>query len=195
MAYEKIASDLAATFYAASLLPDPTLESKPRLKALDVYRAKGQEIAATLLNPRRSAVIRCPSGTRSAHPDQPSHAIATVHDRSLVVVRGPRRSNYAPPTNDEGLRLIDHFLIDLGIARRDGFEAISVWCYGCGALHELGLGWLKRARLNQHSTPSEHYQLAPSGDPIRRRGTHHDIPTTPTGSPSQPPQARSTAPK
>lgn len=170
MAYEQIASDLAATFYAASLLPDPTLERNPTPKALDIYRAKGQELAATLLTPKRRAVIRCTCGTRSTHPDQPSRAIAAVHDRSLVVVKGPRRSNSAPPSEDEGLRLVDRVLIDFGIARRDGFEATSVWCYGCGALHELGFGWLKRAPLNQVSTPSEQYQLAPWGDPIAPQG-------------------------
>jgi len=169
VASNQIASDLAATFYAASLLSDPTLKRKPRLEALDVYRGKGQQLATTLLDPKRRAVIRCKSGTRSQHSGRSSRPIAAVHDRSLVGVRRPRRSNYAP-SDREPLRLIDHLLIDLGIAHRDGFKSMSVWCYGCGALHDLGLGWLKRARLNETSTQSEQYQLDPWGDPVTPPG-------------------------
>lgn len=166
MAPDQIASELAATFYAASLLPNPTLKRRPKAEALDAYRDKGTQLATTLLTPQRRAVIRCECGTKTAHPDRSSRVIAAVHDRSLVVVRRPRRSNYAPPSDRERLRLIDHLLIDLGIAHRDGFKSVSVWCYGCGALHDLGLGWLKRARLNEISTQSKPHQLAPWGDPI-----------------------------
>ena len=59
MAQDQLASDLAATFYAASLLPDPTLKRRPTAEALDAYRTKGQQLTASLLDPRRRAVIRC----------------------------------------------------------------------------------------------------------------------------------------
>ncbi|MEE9177226.1 MAG: hypothetical protein V3U46_02235 [Acidimicrobiia bacterium] len=164
VAYEQMASDLAATFYAASMLPDPTIESRTRPKALAVFRDKGEELASSLLRPQRRAVIRCTCGTRSTHPGRRSRAIATVHDRGLVVVKGPRGPKY------QGLRLVDHSLIDFGIARRDGFKSTSVWCYGCGALHQLGFRWLQRARRNEISTPSKQYQLDPWGNPIAPQG-------------------------
>lgn len=164
MTYDQIASDLAATFYAASLLPDPTLETEPRPKAHDAYEAKGNELAATLLTPQRRAVIRCSCGTRTAHPGQRSRAIAAVHDRNLLVVKGPRAPVY------DGLRLSDHYLIDFTLARRDGDKSAAVWCYGCGALHELGFRWLQRAQLNAVSTPSEQYQIAEWGAPIAPAG-------------------------
>lgn len=164
MAYEQFAPDLAATFYAASLLPNPTLKRWPRATALEAYEAKGRELAKTVLDPERKALIRCTCGTRLNRPDRPSRAIAAVADRSLLIVKGPRGPVY------DGLRLQEHYLVDLGIARRDGFTSASVWCYGCGALHDLSFRWLKRARRNEISTPIRQYQLAPWGDPIEPQG-------------------------
>jgi hypothetical protein len=170
VAPDQIASDLAATFYAASLLPNPTLKRWPRAAALKAYQAKGQQLATTLLHWERRAVIRCEAGTRAQHSGRPSQVIAAVHDRSLVVVKKPRRSRYAPPSGGEPLRMIDHLLIDLGLAHRDGFKSMSVWCYGCGALHDLGLRWLKRARLNETSTQTERHRIAPWGAPVTPPG-------------------------
>lgn len=173
MAYEQLASDLAATFYAASLISNPTLKRGPKAAAVEAYEAKGRELAKKVLNPDRPALIRCTCGTRLNRPDRPSRAIAAVSDRSLLIVRGPRGPVY------DGLRLQEHYLVDLGIARRDGHKSASVWCYGCGALHELSFRWLKRARRNEISTPIKQYQLAPWGAPIEPQGytpTHANDP-------------------
>jgi hypothetical protein len=109
VAYEQFASDLAATFYAASLIPNPTLKRWPKAAAVEAYEAKGWELAKKVLNPDRPALIRCTCGTRLNRPDRPSRAIAAVSDRSLLIVRGPRGPVY------DGLRLQEHYLVDLGI--------------------------------------------------------------------------------
>ena len=166
MALGDIAADLAAVYYAARLLPDPNLGPETDTEALAAYKATGQRLASTLLDPdpNQVSVIRCPCSTRTTHPDRPARALAVVHHRDLLIVREGRGPI------DHGLRLVTHSLVDIPIARRDGFKSASVWCYECGARHELGFGWLRRARRNEASTPVEHYPLADWGDPITPQG-------------------------
>jgi hypothetical protein len=163
--YEQTAEDLAACFYAASLIPDPTLEPSPDARDLDRYRRTGRELMESVTqHDRRLAKIRCTCATRTTHPQRHSRVIATVHDKRLVLVKGPRG-----PVID-GLRLTKHHLIDIKMARRRGFKSASVWCYDCGALHELGFRWLTRARLNEVSTPTEKLEIGPWGEPIAQPG-------------------------
>lgn len=159
-----ISTDLAAVYYAATLTSDPTLDARPDPEALDAYHATGQRLASTLLNPSEVAVIRCTCGTRDINPRPTARGIAYVHDRDLLVVRESRA--YAT----RGVRLVNHLLIDFAIARRDGFDSTSVYCYGCGALHQLGFRWLHTARRNKTSTPSEQYKIAEWGAPIAPQG-------------------------
>lgn len=166
MAFVDIAKNLAAVYYAARLLPDPTLDPTADTEALAAYLTTGRQLASTLLDPdpTQVKVIRCPCSTRTTHPDRPSRALAVVHHRDLLIVREGRGSI------NRGLRLVTHSLVDIPIARRDDFKSASVWCYECGALHELGFGWLRRARRNEVSTPIDHYPLAEWGDPITPQG-------------------------
>jgi hypothetical protein len=164
VAYEKIAADLAAVYYAATLTPNPTLDPEANPEALAAYHAKGHELASALLTPERESLIRCPCGTRAAHPKRPARVIATIHDHNLLVVRESRA--YV----DHGLRLLTHVLVDLQLAERQGFHSVGVYCHGCGAFHELGFGWLQKASRTQPSTPSEKFALAPWGDPITPQG-------------------------
>lgn len=164
MAYEQTAADLAACFYAASLIPDPTLSPEPSSAGLAALYQQGRELSATLLDPERLVKIRCTCGTRTTQPDRPSRVLATVHDKRLVVTQGQRGAVI------DGLRLTVHHIIDIGLARAEGFKSVSVWCYGCGALHDLGVRWLAKARRNEVSTPAEQYRLAGWGDPIAPQG-------------------------
>lgn len=159
-----ISTDLAAVYYAATLTRDPTLDAHPDPEALDAYHATGKRLASSLLNPAEVAVIRCTCGTRDINPSRTPRGIATVHDRDLLVVRESRA--YAT----HGVRLVNHLLIDFSIARRDGFDCAAVYCYACGALHELGFRWLHTARRNKTSTPSAQYKIADWGAPIAPPG-------------------------
>lgn len=159
-----IAADLAAVYYAATLTRDPTLDAHPDPEALDAYHATGKRLASSLLNPSEVAVIRCTCGTRDINPGRTARGIATVHDRDLLVVRESR--SYATG----GTRLINHLLVDFSIARRDDFDSTAVYCYRCGALHQLGFRWLHTARRNKVSTPSQQYKIAPWGAPIAPPG-------------------------
>lgn len=159
-----ISTDLAAVYYAATLTRDPTLDAHPDPGALAAYHATGQRLASSLLTPAEVAVIRCTCGTRDINPNRTPRGIATVHDRDLLVVRESRA--YAT----QGVRLVNHLLVDFTIARRDDFDATSVYCYRCGALHQLGFRWLHTARRNKTSTPSEQYKIAPWGAPIAPQG-------------------------
>jgi hypothetical protein len=164
VAHEKIAADLSAVYYAATLTPDPTLDPEANPEALAAYHARGHKLASTLLTPERQALIRCPCGTRAAHPNRPARVIATVNDHNLLVVWESR----AYP--DHHLRLLTHAVVDLELAKGQGFHSVRVYCYDCGALHELGFGWLHGAKRTQHSTPCEKFALNPSGDPITQEG-------------------------
>ena len=159
-----ISTDLAAVFYAASLTRDPTLDAHPDPEALVAYHATGQRLASSLLNPAEVAVIRCTCGTRDINPSRKPRGIGTVHDRDLLVVRESR--SYAT----QGVRLVNHLLVDFSLARRDDFDSTSVYCYRCGALHQLGFRWLHTARRNKTSTPSQMYAIADWGDPIAPQG-------------------------
>jgi hypothetical protein len=159
-----ISTDLAAVFYAATLTRDPTLDANPDSEALAAYHATGQRLASTLLSPTETAVIRCTCGTRDINSSRTARGIATVHDRDLLVVRESRA--YAT----HGVRLVNHLLVDFSIARRDGFDSTAVYCYRCGALHQLGFRWLHTARRNKTSTPSEQYKIAEWGAPIAPQG-------------------------
>ena len=70
----------------------------------------------------------------------------------------------------QGVRLVNHLLVDFSIARGDGFDSTSVYCYRCGALHQLGFRWLHTARRTKTSTPSEQYTIGPWGAPIAPQG-------------------------
>jgi len=159
-----ISTDLAAVFYAASLTRDPTLDAHPDPEDLAAYHATGQRLASSLLNPAEVAVIRCTCGTRDTNPSGKPRGIATVHDRDLLVVRESRA--FAT----QGVRLINHLLVDFSLARRDGFDSTSVYCYGCGALHQLGFRWLHTARRHKTSTPSQMYEVAEWGAPVAPPG-------------------------
>jgi hypothetical protein len=164
VAYDQIAADLAAVYYAATLTRDPTLDAEPDPDALAAYHAKGRDLASALLTPKQPAVIHCPCGTRAAHPDRPARALVTVHDRDLLIVR-ESRGPYA-----QGLRLVEHLLVDIPMAQREGHRSARVYCSLCRSLHQLGFRWLRRARRDQVADMYEHCSLDPRGEPIIRHG-------------------------
>ena len=135
MAPVDIASDLAAAWYATMLRPDPNLDAQPDPAALSDYQAHGQRILDTLRAQPR-AVIRCGIAPR---PGQRPRALATVHDRWLLVIqdfRGP---------NAFGLRLVRHLLVDTRMAQREGHRAVTTFC-PAGDRHELPFRWLRSTR-------------------------------------------------
>jgi hypothetical protein len=163
VAYEKIAADLAAVYYAATLTPNPTLDKHPDPDGLATYQAKGRQLASTLLTPNHPAPIRCPCQCEDVHKGH-RRALVAVHDHDLVVVRGPR-GPYA-----DGVRLLPHLLVDIPLALREGAHSVCVFCPDCGAQHHLSLRWLSRARRNEVSRNFEPFVLSPFGNPLTPEG-------------------------
>lgn len=152
MANPDTASDLAATFYAATLRPDPTLDPTSPRPVLHAYAATGRRLEDALLRPMRPAVVRCTTRSRS----RTTEALVTVHDRHLLVIQDRRAVNVL------GLQATEHHLVDIPMAQREGHQVIHVACHVCDRAHELPLRSLRRARTNDDSAPSGPLPLDPN---------------------------------
>lgn len=161
MASVDISSDLAAVYFAATLQPEPTLDPHPDPQVIDEYRALGDQLAATLLHPRQSAVIRCDIPPK---PGQKPKAIATIHDRHLLVVQAHRASNAY------GMRLVRYLLVDLRMASREGHRSVSAFCHNRDR-HEMPFRWLRSARDYATSDRSEPFAYNPAGEYVYPDGT------------------------
>ncbi len=152
--------DLAAVYYAAMLRPDPTLAPTPDQAELAAYLSAGRTLARTLLTPRRLTTLRCPAETRQAHPERSSRALATVHDRRLVVIRSRRGRTVF------GLRLTRHHIADIPMLQREGHTYLATWCDSCASVHHLPLRSLKKAPQHADSDRRARHTADPSGYPI-----------------------------
>jgi len=148
-------NDLAAVYYAATLAPDPTLWPDSDTADHAVYLAMGESLSSALNTPRRIATLRCSDSRRATFSDLSDRAIATVHDRRILVIRERRG------TNAMGFRLLSNDLIDIPMAQREGHKLIRFRCHLCDSIHEERLTALKRARINEPSHPSGPLPLDP----------------------------------
>ncbi len=153
MLHDDQVNDLSAVSYAATLTPDPTLWPESTADDHAAYLVTGERLTSTLNNPLRVATIRCEDSKRPA--ELSDRAVATVHDRRVLVVRERRG------TNAMGFRLRTHDLIDIPMAQREGHKLIRIRCHLCDSVHEFQLTALKRSCLNEPSYPSGPLPLDP----------------------------------
>ena len=154
------AADLAAAYYAATLTHDPTLDPEPDPLTLAAYGRTGIRLRDALVAPKRTATIRCVSATKQNRPRRFSTALATVRNQHLLVIR--ERSGPAA----FGIELDVHFLVDIPMAQREGYDSCLVYCRACGSAHEMPFRWLRHARLNEVSDRREQFNLNPFDEPI-----------------------------
>lgn len=159
--YTDLAADLAAAYYAATLRPDPTLDTDSDPQQITDYRATGERLATSLLAPKRRGLIRChippPRGQRPK-------AIATIHDRYLLVVREHRG------TNAYGMQLVRYLLVDLRMAAAEGHESVSHICHNTDR-HDMPQRWLRSVDGFAASERSEPFAYNPAGGYVRPDGT------------------------
>ncbi|MEX1208664.1 MAG: hypothetical protein WEE36_08730 [Acidimicrobiia bacterium] len=144
---EKIAADLAAVFYAATLTADPTLDPRAFPPDLADYRATGKRLALALVAPSHRAVIRCVARSRQSRPDLTSRALAVVHNRELLIIQDRRGST------PMGYRLLESRLVDLPMASRERQTRLRLACPYCRSRHDLPFHFLHRAREDEVSHP------------------------------------------
>jgi hypothetical protein len=143
---DRLARDLAAAYYLARLWPDPTLSENPSPAGLDAYLSTGRRLLRIITEPERAATIRCPLGSRQTSDAQHSVALATFHDRRMVIEMMYRGRKTA------GLRRSQVYLFDLDLLRDLGIvSSITTGCWSCEGAHDLPLRWLRRARHNDFS--------------------------------------------
>jgi hypothetical protein len=145
---------MAAVYYAAMLLPDPTLSPTSDRAAHTAYSDTGLRLARLLLRPAQVTKVRCCCDTHRAHPGRPARLLLTVHDRRLALVRLRRGP-------------VQHSVTDLAMAQREGNTYLGVWCHSCSSRHRLPLPWLEQASHTVVATEGTHYDLDPLGHPLR----------------------------
>lgn len=157
-AREQLASDLAATYYAALLRPDPTLPDDRDEAAVAAYLDEGRRLFTQLLAPHRKVTIRCEEGTRRS--GLKTRALATVHDRRLLVIQSARG------TAPFGMRLTRYSVIELPMAAREGHTSVTCFCNECKGIHDLPLRWLKKAPPNDASDRISPYDPYCDREPV-----------------------------
>jgi hypothetical protein len=159
VAYQRDAADLAAVYYAASLTPNPMLDSAADPASLAAYAKLGRRLADHVQAPP-TKVIRCRNcGTREARPGVAAHSLAELHSRELLALFESRGGL------SDGVRMDRHLLVHIPLAKQQGFDSVRVLCE-CGALHDLGFGWLARAPGAEPSTPIALFPPYPPETPV-----------------------------